>query len=309
MACGHRRFFTVIEFLFSVAIIAVLASILMPNLAESRDRARFARWLQFNKQCSTDPSCVVNFNFQEGDGGVLNNSAKGYEGEGFNAADYNGIIKGDYQWAQGRWWKGKKAVLDNFKRTINPETTNYTIVYDNHRGSIKNTFLKDEPNVYEIDAGIDGKSFVETLNYVFSQNFDDDTIIYLLEDDYIHRPEWDKILMDGFTLPVEYVTLYDHGDKNQEMYKDFMTKVLCTEFSHWMPTPSTTSTFACKFRTLRKDADIHIKYSVGYKQRQDHASFMELHQRKRVLISSLPGYSTHSCNHALSPCIDWEKYI
>ena len=207
------------------------------------------------------------------------------------------------------WWKGKKAVLDNFKRTINPETTNYTIVYDNHRGSILDTFLKDEPNVYEIDAGIDGKSFTETLGYVFSQNFDDDTIIYLLEDDYVHRPNWDKILMDGFNLPVDYVTLYDHGDKYQEMYKDFMTKVLRTELSHWMPTPSTTSTFAAKFKTLKEDADLHIKYSVGYKQRQDHASFMELHQRKRVLISSIPGYSTHCQKEFLAPCIDWKEYL
>ena len=88
-----------------------------------------------------------------------------------------------------------------------------------------------------------------------------------------------------------------------------MTKVLRTELSHCMPTPSTTSTFACKFRTLRKDADIHIKYSVGYKQRQDHASFMELHQRKRVLISSIPGYSTHCQKEFLAPCIDWKEYL
>jgi hypothetical protein len=110
MAYRHRHFFTVIEFLFSVAIIAALASLLMPNLAESRDRARFARWLQFNKQCSTDPSCVVNFNFQEGQGDILKNSAQGYEAEGFNADDYKGFIRGDYEWGQGRWTKYKKAL-------------------------------------------------------------------------------------------------------------------------------------------------------------------------------------------------------
>ena len=206
------------------------------------------------------------------------------------------------------WWD-KEKVFENFKRTLNPETTNYTIIYDKHHGERENTFLKNEENVYEIDCGKESLSFIETLDYIISQDFENDTIIYFLEDDYIHRPNWDKILIDGFNLPVDYVTLYDHGDKYQEMYKDFMTKVLRTELSHWMPTPSTTSTFAAKFKTLKEDADLHIKYSVGYKQRQDHASFMELHQRKRVLISSIPGYSTHSCNHALSPCIDWSKYL
>ena len=107
-----RRYhiFTIIELLVSIAIIAILAAILLPNLTESQGRARFIRWVQFNKQCSADPTCVVNLNFQEGEGDILQNSAKGYEGEGFNAADYCGIIQGDYEWGQGRWWKGKKAL-------------------------------------------------------------------------------------------------------------------------------------------------------------------------------------------------------
>lgn len=208
------------------------------------------------------------------------------------------------------WWKNKEEVLKNFKKTLDPETTNYTIVYDNHYGSLKDTFLKDEPNVYEIDAGMDGKSFIGTLKYVFSQNLNDDTIIYLLEDDYVHRPNWGNVLIDGFNLPVQYVTLYDNGDKYQEFYKDFMTKVLCTELSHWMPTPSTTSTFATKLKTLKEDADIHIKHSIEQNPRNDHQSFLELHsKRKRTLISSLPGYSTHCNKDFSSPCINWSQYL
>ena len=105
-----RRHFTVIEMLFCVAIIAILFSLLMPAYSESRAKARFVRWLQFNKQCSTDPTCVVNLNFQEGEGTVLVNSAQAHEAEGFNATDYNGIVKGDCEWGRGRWWRGKKAL-------------------------------------------------------------------------------------------------------------------------------------------------------------------------------------------------------
>ena len=105
-----RRNFTIIELLVSVAIIATLIGLLLPSFSESKARARFIRWVQFNKQCSTDPTCVVNLNFQEGKGETLVNSAQGHEAEGFNAGEYNGTINGDYEWGQGRWWRGKKAL-------------------------------------------------------------------------------------------------------------------------------------------------------------------------------------------------------
>lgn len=205
------------------------------------------------------------------------------------------------------WWD-KEKVFQNFKNTINPETTNYTIIYDEHYGKQQDTFLKDE-EVVTINCGKESESFCKTLDHILTQNFNDDTIIYFLEDDYVHRPEWDKVLVDGFTLPVDYVTLYDHGDKYQEMYKDFMSKVLITKYSHWMPTPSTTNTFAVKFKTLKEDYEIQKKWSTDYEPSADHAKFIELNQRGRNLISSIPGYSTHAHKEFLSPCIDWSTYL
>lgn len=207
-----------------------------------------------------------------------------------------------------KWWD-KEKVFQNFKRTLNPETTNYTIIYDKHYGERSETFLKDEETVHEINCGKESLSFCETLNYILSKDFDDDTIVYFLEDDYVHRPGWDKVLIDGFNLPIHYVTLYDHADKYQEMYKNFMTKVLHTELSHWMPTPSTTNTFATKFKTLRQDYNIQKKWSTGYEPSADHAKFIELNQTGRVLISALPGYSTHCHKEVLAPCINWEEYL
>lgn len=206
------------------------------------------------------------------------------------------------------WWD-KEKVFSNFKKTFNSETTNYTIIYDSYYGKREDTFLQNEINVYEINCGMESKSFLQTLNYVLSQKFDDETIIYFLEDDYIHRPNWDKILLDGFTLPIDYVTLYDHGDKYQKMYKDFMTKVLISKYSHWMPTPSTTNTFAVKFKTLKEDVEIHQKHSTNVEPSTDHYKFIELNQKGRNLISSIPGYSTHCHSEFLSPCIDWKLYL
>lgn len=206
------------------------------------------------------------------------------------------------------WWD-KEKVFQNFKNTLNPETTQYTIIYDEHYGKIEDTFLAQEQNVHTINCGGEAKSFLETLKYIKTQNYSLDDIIYFVEDDYVHRPGWDKVLIEGFTLPVSYVTLYDHRDKYGEYYAEFRTKILQTHSSHWMATPSTTNTFAVKYATLASDLETHIKYSTGVEPSADHYKFLELSQKGRVLISALPGYSTHCHADLLSPCIDWERYL
>jgi hypothetical protein len=206
------------------------------------------------------------------------------------------------------WWN-KQKVFQNFKNTHNSETTNYTIIYDEFYGKIEDTFLSKEENVHIINAGGEAKSFLRTLEYVLQKDFDDDTIIYFLEDDYVHRPNWDIILQEGFDLPVSYVTLYDHKDKYTEMYSDLMSKILITENSHWKPVPSTTNTFATKFKTLKEDKKIHYQYSFNVEPTADHQKFLDLNQRGKYLISCLPGYSTHAVKEWISPCIDWKNYL
>jgi hypothetical protein len=212
------------------------------------------------------------------------------------------------------WWD-KEKVFENFKRTLDPELINYTIIYDEHHGKIEDTFLRDEKNVVKINEGGEAKSFLKTLEYIESQNFDDDTIIYFLEDDYVHRDNWIQVLIEGFSIKVnekdvvKYITLYDHGDKYSGMYSSLMSRVLITENSHWRPVPSTTNTFATTFGNLKDDLDIHVKYSTNIEPSNDHIKFLELSQKGKYLISSIPGYSTHCHAEFLSPCIDWEKYL
>jgi hypothetical protein len=206
------------------------------------------------------------------------------------------------------WWN-KEKVFQNFKRTIDSHLANYTIIYDEHYGKIQDTFLKEEKNVVTINEGGEAKSFLKTLEYVESQNFDNETIIYFLEDDYLHRDNWCNILTEGFLINVKYISLYDHGDKYAEMYKDFMSKLLITKHSHWKPVPSTTNTFATKFGNLKEDMNIHIKYSINVEPSNDHMKFIELSQKNKFLATSVPGYSTHCHSEFLSPCIDWEKYL
>jgi hypothetical protein len=95
------------------------------------------------------------------------------------------------------FWFNKYKVFQNFKNTIDSKLADYHIVYDEYYGSINDTFLKEEKNVKIINCGSECESFIETLDYAVSQNYSSDTIIYFLEDDYIHRPKWCRNIIRG----------------------------------------------------------------------------------------------------------------
>lgn len=205
-------------------------------------------------------------------------------------------------------WFSKDACWKNLLLTSLAKNVNITVIYDMHFGRIPDILKYPIPRISteEVDVGSEAQSFLYTLESIERKNFSDDTIIYLLEDDYLHRGGWDAILREGFTTDAHYVTLYDHADKYQ-YYPDLTSKILVTPSCHWRTTPSTTNTFACTMKQLREDMDAHRKFSAGAQDgvTNDCAKFEWLGSLGRVLISSIPGYSTH-CDQLQSPTINWE---
>ena len=150
------------------------------------------------------------------------------------------------------------------------------------------------------------------LNHVVEQNYSDDDIIYFLEDDYLHKPEWIDILLEGFEyIEADYYTLYDHPDKYwPEIWSKIPSYILTTPSSHWRTVTSTTNTYACKFKTLKKHFNIHTQHcDLIAKWVKDHDKFTHLWNIGSNLVSSLPGYSTHVETGMLSPTINWEKIL
>ena len=211
-------------------------------------------------------------------------------------------------------WFNKYKTFQNFKNTLDTNLVDYHIIYDEHYGNINDTFLKGEKNIKIINSGSECDSFISTMDYAKSIDFPKDTIIYFLEDDYLHRPNWCKILIEGFTLNPSYVTLYDFDFflNDSTFYRLFTTKS-----THWRAVPATTNTFACKFSTLIEDYEIHKEFSLngvkeenGYHYSKDYDKFWKLSQDyEKYVISCLPGYSTHCDGNHISPFIDWEKII
>lgn len=157
----------------------------------------------------------------------------------------------------------------------------------------------------------------------------DDEYIYFVENDYIHKPNSLKVLLEGLQIS-DYVTLYDHPDKYVDGINPCVKnggekcKVLMTESTHWKSTNSTTMTFASKVRTLKKDKYFFklftndltqltfpfLRKYLASSNPHDFWLFMALTRlKRRRLISPLPSYSTHGEKAFIAPIIHWESII
>lgn len=145
--------------------------------------------------------------------------------------------------------------------------------------------------------------------------YDDDEIVYFIENDYLHKPGSEKIIQEAFELGASFVSLYDHPDKYLPPSKGGNpyceggaedTRVYKTDSVHWKITNSTTMTFAAKVSTLKENENILRKHTSGTHP-NDFQMFLELRANNKLLVTSIPGYSTHGETAWLSPLTDWSK--
>ena len=160
-------------------------------------------------------------------------------------------------------------------------------------------------------------SGAETFNLALDKalQYNDEEIIYFLENDYLHKPGSEKVIKEGLDLGASFVTLYDHPDKYIDPSRGGnkyceggaeSTRVYLTQSSHWKITNSTTMTFAAKVKTLKEVEPILRKHTTGTYPR-DFDMFLELRENNRILISTIPGYATHGETAWLTPLTDWSK--
>lgn len=209
-------------------------------------------------------------------------------------------------------WFDREKIFDHFIKTLDSRTQ-YLAFHDSGNGSIEDHFLstKKVENV-SIEGGNDAKAFQNLLYYVYDLELDDEDIVYFVEDDYLHTPGWIDVMLDGFeNIDTDYMTLYDHPDKYYAPgYQALTSKVIATKSCHWRTTPSTTNTYAFRYKTFLKHFDIHMEFcDMELKYTRDHDKFVKLWNEGSNLISSVPGYSTHVELPFLSPVVDWKRIL
>lgn len=143
--------------------------------------------------------------------------------------------------------------------------------------------------------------------------FNDDEIVYFVENDYLHLPQSPEIIKEGIGLGAQFVSLYDHPDKyidGKDGGNPYVegggepTRVFLSDSVHWKMTNSTTMTFASKVKTLKRTEKILRKHTSG-QHPNDFQMFLELRSMNEILITPLPGYSTHGETAWLSPLTEW----
>lgn len=235
---------------------------------------------------------------------------------------------------------GKGSCLLNAVEVFGAD--NFHVIADNCT-DITLDALKSTGLDVEVTANGNSGTCLHIFDTVINRYAPDD-YLYLLEDDYLHLPGSRDALLEGLAI-ADYVTLYDHpdmyrpeGDGENPFVHDDMpqSSIYLTAHSHWRSTISTTMTFAARVQTLIEDRYIWKKY-CALKIPLDFAAFVELtgqddlneaklfvrigkeplarllvanylsSREKRLLISPMPSFATHTETAHLAPLIDWTR--
>ena len=205
--------------------------------------------------------------------------------------------------------------LKNFCNVFFDQIYNILVIADNCSDDTIAMIKKyiDPINIRKVSVGHGAGTFNLALDMALK--YDDETIVYFVENDYLHKQGSPRVIVEGLQTGYGYVSLYDHPDKyinKQNGGNPFIedggevTRVMLTNSSHWKLTNSTTMTFASTVGTLREDESILREFTKGSYPR-DFEMFLALRENQKGLLTPIPGYSTHGETAWLTPLIDWSK--
>jgi hypothetical protein len=222
----------------------------------------------------------------------------------------------DPQKVRPRWFSHRACfanLLDTIRHSPCNQQVSLSVVYDGTPSEFESDFIRSTLEDYAIPkttvllvaAGSNLAAWHMAIDYAMKAEFPHESFIYFLENDYVHQYGWLEKFFElcGSGINFDYASLYDHKDKYfYVMYSDLVSKIYSTPNCHWRTTPSTCGSFIVQKSTFAED----IAYWI--RDTQDHFQFQDLFQDKqRILLSPIPGLSTHCMEGYLSPTIDWEK--
>lgn len=204
-------------------------------------------------------------------------------------------------------WYNKWLGLENFM-TVFAEHHDITIIADNVDDQVfeKLQNLYSNIDIQRTNFGHNAGSFLYGLE--LSLKLDPMTIVYFVEDDYIHHEGSDMIIEQGLDI-MPYLSLYDHPDKYQGENKNKACVLLMSEDVHWRTTGSTTMTFASRVKNLQEDRELFYKWCGGTDNWTHDFQLFTAISETRGLITPIPGYATHMDSWVIGKMVDWQEVL
>jgi hypothetical protein len=180
------------------------------------------------------------------------------------------------------------------------------IFIDNSSDEFCQTIKNIHPNIIRINLG-NCNSFLYAVNYAIN-HFNSEERVYLIENDYLHKPNIEKYLEDGFNTGAQFVSLYDHPALYNDIEHPYLlSKIFLGKKAYWRVTPYTCMTFATTVRRLIMHRDLIIEACTQPETPLDVELFNNIQQTGDILVSSMPGRATHLVKNLLSPFVDWSS--
>jgi hypothetical protein len=207
-------------------------------------------------------------------------------------------------------WFDYESCFKNFLSTIKDKNIDLHLVMD---GKVDNNWIgkyRQHYILHEIEGGSNEKAVKTMYNIVKSigDNIANNDLIYFVENDYLHVDGWVEKIINLFSIynNLDYVSLYDHGDKYfHSNYDDLVSKIFISSTHHWRTIPSTCGSYITTKQTFMEDYDIQIGEIIPM---GDHYKWLWLNEHKnRFVFTPIPGLSTHCMEGLLSPTINWEQ--
>lgn len=217
--------------------------------------------------------------------------------------------------ARPEWFSHEKC-FRNLMDTIAADPLGHqvtvTIMYDGTVEDLQTDFIAPYLANKELglrlqllQGGSDINSFLITLAYARGLAVPATDLIYFLENDYLHQQGWVSKVFELYASgqAFDVVSLYDHKDKYiLPMYEALTARLVLSRSHHWRTAPSTCASFLLSKEAFERDCD-----AFGSGQ-NDYYFFSEVVGRRgRILLSPIPGLSTHSMEGYLSPNVDWAR--
>ena len=225
------------------------------------------------------------------------------------------------------WFNYEKCFL-NLLKTLNHDFCNLTVCFE---GDLSKSYIAKYRNQFKFniietcassvnDSFEDAswsRSLADTCRRIERQGLiNDDGLIYILEDDYLHRPLWSEAVLDLFNYFIgdnAYVCLYDHFDKylfvrsdkepHWGMYKDLKSSIIVSNACHWRSVPNCGLSMIITPPLWERDSQL---WTDGL---SDCEIGFRVTQLGTKIYTPMPAFSTHCINPFVAPLVNWEKII